>query len=664
MVDFYERVLSVLRADPRFFAEDGTFLRNAVYEAAMQMDAGLLRLLLGDAELSRRFFTEVDGIRIFDKMKFAWVVNNRQFLPDSYTRFKNKIGLGEENGELLSASGNVELVFPYKDCVLEGGQTKEEARRQEIFYNETLAPDEVDRLLEPKVLTGAKRYAAQGVQETDTWSEEDNLILKGNNLLALSSLLKRYEGKVKCIYIDPPYYFTAKKGEDTFAYNSNFKLSTWLVFMKNRLELARRLLREDGAIFVQISDDGVAELKCLMKDIFCRNGENNFINQITVRTKSPSGFASVNPGVFETAEYILAFAKNKRLWKYNPQYVKSEYDSNYKWLVTNPEADPSHWNIVDLFAYVAQQQGYESRKEAVKALGEAAFLNLVERCALDHAEAVFRATAIDNSAGQEIVQAREQSREERDRIFTVERDGHYRVFILNGAEMAFYSRKVREIDGERVPSTQLTNIWTDTPYEGIAREGGVQLKGGKKPEKLLRRILEMATVPGDLVLDFYMGSGTTCAVAHKLGRRYIGVEQLDGQLEKALNRLPAVIAGEQTGISKAVGWKGGGSFVCCELAKLNQAAVEAIAAARDKEELAQIRQRILDSGYVSYQVDPAMLNQEAASYEELTLAQKKQFLMEILDKNLLYVNACDLDDTEFGVCDADKRFTRSFYGEE
>lgn len=552
MVDFYERVLSVLQSDPRFFAEDGTFLRNAVYEAAMQMDADLLRRLLGDEELSRRFFAEVDGIRIFDKMKFAWVINNRQFLPDSYTRFKNKIGLGEENGELLSASGNVELVFPYKDCVLEGGQTKEEARR---------------------------------------------------------------------------------------------------------------LLRKDGAIFVQISDDGVAELKCLMKDIFCRNGENNFINQITVKTKSPSGFASVNPGVFETAEYILAFAKNKRLWKYHPQYVKSEYDSNYKWLVTNPDANPSDWNIVDLFAYVAQQQGYASRKEAVKALGEAAFLNLVERCALDHAESVFRTTAIDNSAGQEIVQAREQSREERDRIFTVERDGHYRVFILNGAEMAFYSRKVREIDGERVPSTQLTNIWTDTPYEGIAKEGGVQLKGGKKPEKLVRRILEMATAPGDLVLDFYMGSGTTCAVAHKLGRRYIGVEQLDGQLEKALTRLPAVIAGEQTGISKALGWKGGGSFVCCELAKLNQAAVEAIEAARDKAALAEIRQQILDSGYVSYQVDPAMVNQEAACYEDLSLAQQKQFLMEILDKNLLYVNACDLDDAEFAVSDADKRFTRSFYGE-
>lgn len=160
-----------------------------------------------------------------------------------------------------------------------------------------------------------------------------------------------------------------------------------------------------------------------------------------------------------------------------------------------------------------------------------------------------------------------------------------------------------------------------------------------------------------------MGSGTTCAVAHKLGRRYIGVEQLDGQMDKALARLPAVIAGDRSGISKALGWKGGGSFVYCELAKLNQAAVEAVEAAQNQTELEEIRKRILASGYVSYRVDPAALDREAASYEALSLADQKRFLVEILDKNLLYVNACDLDDAEFAVSDADKRFTRSFYGE-
>ena len=162
MENFFDAVLNVLKQDERFFAEDGTFLRNAVYEAAMQMDENLIRLLISNEDTKSRFFKEVDGVLVFDKVGFAWVINNREFLPDSYTRFKNKIGLVDENGEMISTSGKVELVFPYKDCVLEGGQTKEDQKRSEIFYNETLAQDEVDRLLEPKVLTGAKKYSYDG----------------------------------------------------------------------------------------------------------------------------------------------------------------------------------------------------------------------------------------------------------------------------------------------------------------------------------------------------------------------------------------------------------------------------------------------------------------------------------------------------------------------
>lgn len=165
MAKFYEILLTVLKSDERFVAEDGTFLRNAVYEAAMKMDQGLIRLLLSNEDTSARFFADVDGVKVFDKMGFAWVINNRQFLPDSYTRFKNKIGLVDESEQMLATSGEVELVFPYKDCVLEGGQTREDQKRQEIFYNETLAPDEVDRLLYPKVFSGAKRYTKDGTEE-------------------------------------------------------------------------------------------------------------------------------------------------------------------------------------------------------------------------------------------------------------------------------------------------------------------------------------------------------------------------------------------------------------------------------------------------------------------------------------------------------------------
>ena len=224
MANFYETVLTVLKQDKRFFAEDGTFLRNSVYEAAMKMDAGLIHILLSNDETCSRFFTDVDGVKVFDKAGFAWVINNRQFLPDSYTRFKNRIGLADENGDLISSSGRVELVFPYKDCVLEGGQTKEDQRRQEVFYNGSLAKDEVDRLLYPKVFASAIKYSADGKQPVTECCENDNLIIRGNNLLSLASILRRFEGRVKCIYIDPPY----NTGDDGFGYNDHFNHSTLL----------------------------------------------------------------------------------------------------------------------------------------------------------------------------------------------------------------------------------------------------------------------------------------------------------------------------------------------------------------------------------------------------------------------------------------------------
>lgn len=266
MANFYEIVLTVLKSDERFVAEDGTFLRNAVYEAAMKMDQGLIRLLLSNEDTSARFFADVDGVKVFDKMGFAWVINNRQFLPDSYTRFKNKIGLVDGSEQMLATSGEVELVFPYKDCVLEGGQTREDQKRQEIFYNETLAPDEVDCLLYPKVFSGAKRYTKDGTEEINQFSESDNLIIKGNNLLVISSLLKRYEGRVKCVYIDPPYNPTSNA--NTFAYNNSFNRSTWLVFMKTRLQMAKRFLTSDGVLIVAIDKNEQPRLQILIEEIF------------------------------------------------------------------------------------------------------------------------------------------------------------------------------------------------------------------------------------------------------------------------------------------------------------------------------------------------------------------------------------------------------------
>ena len=473
MKNIFEIVEEILLSADKYQSEDNNLLKAKVYSDVMMMDEELLSLLLSNERIKDEFFTKVKDTLVFDKQKFAWLIESKEFLPDSYTRYSNKIGL-TSNGNFISQKNDVVLDFPYKDCYLQGGQDKEDQKREEIFYHETIASDEVTRMLAPKVFTNAKRYTKEGVEENIEFKDDDNLIIKGNNLVALSSLLKRYEGKVKLIYIDPPYYFHTNKKEDTFAYNSNFKLSTWLVFMKNRLSIAKKLLSDDGAIFVQISDDGVGELHTLMKEIF-NDSENNFLNKITVRTKSPSGFASVNAGVFETAEYIISFAKNKKKWTYNIQYTASLYDTNYKWIIQNKEEDHSKWKIEDINIIVANQHGFDSVRNARSKLGREVFNNLVGQYALENADNVFRLTAIGNDAGQKVVEAREKSKENRDIVFEVQREGQYTVYVYNGNEIAFYSKKVREIDGVLTPSMQLTKIWSDTPYEGISSEGGVNL---------------------------------------------------------------------------------------------------------------------------------------------------------------------------------------------
>ena len=662
----------VLRMDSRFCTEDGHLLKNNVIEAALALDPKLLHYLLADEKLKKQFFSEVDGLLVFDKVKFQRFVMNKQFLPDSYTAFKNKVGLTNEQGEFLSESREVVLSWPYKDCMLEGGQTKEDAKRQEIFWNETLAPDEINRLTEPKALCHFRRYDSKGEHEATELSPDDNLIIKGNNLLALYSLRERFRNSVKLIYIDPPYYFSANKGEDTFLYNSNFKLSTWLTFMRNRLEIARDLLSDDGAIFVQISDDGVGELHCLLKQVF-NVGENNFINKITVKTKSPSGFASVNPGVFETAEYILAFAKHKRLWKYNQQFVKSDYDDNYKWFIIDKSKIIEDWEIVDVFEYVAKLNGFKDKKEAIQQLGIEMLKSKVAIFALQHSEQIFRYTAIGKNAGQDVVTLQKKSKETPKSIYKLERENHYDVYIQNGQELAFYSKKIRLVDGENVPSMQLSNIWNDVPYEGIAKEGDVTLKGGKKPEKLIKRIIEMATNQNDVVLDFHLGSGTTAAVAMKLNRRFIGIEQLNYLENDSVVRLQNVIKGDPTGISKSVGWNPQNpglldgdkyehnSFVYCELAQANQQLVEEIMAATEPFKLQEMWERLQEKGFLSYKVSPKMFDEGAETFKDLSLDDQKRFLIECLDKNMLYIPFADIDDTHFTLTENDKLLTRQFY---
>lgn len=319
MKNIFEQLTDLLKKDERLVSQDGVLLKNQAQELARKNDPALLKLLLSDKTIKQHFFFEVEKTLIFDKEKFVRFVSNKQFLPDSYTAFKNKIGL-TTGDEYISESKEVVLAWPYKDCVLEGGMTKEDQKRDEIFYNETLAPDDINRLLDAKVFTNFKRIDKKGEHKLDGFKRDekgtikDNLIIKGNNLLALASLKKEFAGKVKLIYIDPPF----NTGGDSFNYNDRFNHSSWLVFMKNRLELAKQLLSDDGNIFIHIDINEDHYLKVLCDDVFDRE---NFVEEIIWSYGSPSGGRAAGAKPVNIHDYILHYAKNYSNRKQNKLYI-------------------------------------------------------------------------------------------------------------------------------------------------------------------------------------------------------------------------------------------------------------------------------------------------------------------------------------------------------
>ncbi len=660
-----KEIKQVLSKFPEYWDSD-TLLKSRVSEDLRDYKPELITDLLSNEKIKEQFEVIISGTSIFKIEEFIQLLTYKDFWADSYTKYSNKIGL-TANGKYLDYNSDVVLDFPFKDCFLEGGMTKEEVGKQEVYYNKVIARDEVDTLLSPKVLTNTKKYTKHNEEPVTEITDTDNLVIKGNNLLALYSLKERYAGKVKCIYIDPPYYFNKTKKEDTFLYNSNFKLSTWLTFMKNRLEIAYDLLSEEGSIFIQISEDGVSELQILLNNIF---GKENFISKISIRTKSPSGFQSVNPGVFQTAEYILTYAKVKSKWDYNNQYIEIDYDSNYKWLVKNKDENYKNWKIVPLKEFYIESQGVEF-SESKKQIDDTHFEKMLAQFALDNSGSVFQSVAIGNKASKIIKETRDISKKDPESIFKVEREGQYDVYIKNGRELAFYEKIVRYVNNKKVPTMQLSNIWTDIAYQGISKEGGVSLKGGKKPERLIKRILEMGTNENDLVLDFFMGSATTQAVAMKMNRQFIGVEQLNYINELSIPRLKNTLEGEQGGISKDVNWKGGGSFIYTELMDLNNQFVKQIQEAKKPSELLKILEVIKKYADLNYLVElekltnePIVIDEgtkETFSFDKLSLEKRRELLIDIMDINQLYVNYSEIEDDMYHVSEEDKAFNNSFY---
>lgn len=679
MENLLNNLKNLLKKDKRLVSE-GELLKNKIIELALKLDKDLIKLLLSDKKMKEVFFVDVDGVLIFDKDKFIRFVSNKQFLPDSYTAFKNKIGL-TEGDEFISEKKEVVLSWPYKDCVLEGGMTKEDQKRDEIFWNETLAPDEITRLLDPKVFTNAKRIDKNGEHKFDGFRVDekgdikDNLIIKGNNLLVLHSLKKRFAGKVKLIYIDPPYYFKETKQGDTFLYNSNFKLSSWLTFMKDRLQIAHKLLDKAGVIFVEMNDEGIGVLKILLDEIF---GIENFLNIVSIKTGE--SLRAIGGGeaskLRKKAEFIILYAKNKASFVPNPIYQLTPLEE----IIELKEMEGKDFEYKDIlisegvrtpFSSFKDGQGNEITIFKHKNFKVETLKNFMARNKIKNEieiykkfpDKVFRLALSESSILKKV---QEKIDNEFYSIEYIPRSGKFkgeivRRFFYKRNEVIFLSSIIEIVNDSIFRKEKLSNLWTDISWQGIMKEGGVSLKYGKKPEKLLQRIIEFSTNQGDIVLDFFMGTGTTCAVAHKMGRQYIGVEQLDYGENSAVVRLKNVINGDQTGISKAVGWKGGGDFVYLELMKWNENFADEIKKAKTKEELKKLWERMKEKAFLSYKVDVKAIDEHAKDFEDLSIDDQKRFLYECLDKNHLYVNYSEIDDEEYGVSEEDKKLNREFY---
>lgn len=619
MQNLLEDLKKSLSPDASLFEGDD-LLKNVVIERALRMDPALIGMLAGSESLRAHFFAEAAGILVFDKVAFQRFVSNKAFLPDSYTAFKNRIGL-IHGDDYLKQSQNVVLAWPFKDCVLEGGMTREDRGRQEVFWNETLAPDDISRLFEPKVLSHFERWDAEAVaagtaKAVDAISLEDNLLIKGNNLLALHTLKSRYAGRVKLVYIDPPY----NTGNDGFRYNDRFNHASWLTFMRNRLEVAKHLLSRDGAIFVNLDDGEAHYCKVLMDEVF---GRDNFVANLIWQKK----YAPQNDAKYfsDDHDHILVYAKNRGNWSVNLLPRSDEARGRY----ANPDNDPrGDWKASDL-----------TRPE--------------------HRDRDFYPLVTPGGKSVTPASGRSWSRP-REEIERLQADNRL-WFGQNGNAIPSLKRFINEVQEGAVPQTLLQ--YKDV---GHTQEAAKELKLldlgvpflTPKPERLLQRIIHIATNSGDLVLDFFVGSGTTAAVAHKMGRRFIGIEQMDYIDTLTTTRLKKVVEGEQGGISKAVEWTGGGSFVSATLLTWNERIVSRIQEAKEIETLSKLRDEMLENGYLRHDLNREEL--AAIVLSELSLEDAQVLLIGCLDLNHLYVNIGDMADPTYGVSDEDQRLNRAF----
>lgn len=622
---------------------DGIINKNQVIRDLDQYDAELVVEILTNEELKKRFTLNVAGATIIKVNDFIEVFEQDEYWQDSYTKYSKKIGL-TINGKFLDETSEVVLDFPYKDTVLKASMSKEdidELISEEPFLNEMIAQDEIDTLLDKKVLANAKRYTKDNIEDTSFFSE-DNLIIKGNNLLALHTIKEQYLSKVKLIYLDPPY----NTGKDSFIYNDKFNHSTWLTFIKNRLDIAKELLSDEGIIFVHLDKNEVHYLAVLMDEIF---GRKNYVETITIvnnpRGRDYGGIANVN-------EFILVYKKSEE----------------------------SELNLIEdsskQFKYKDGLGGFDilELRNRNSAFHKGNRPNLHYAIYIDpnsEDENGFYSISIKKDEKHVVELFPRQSR---NGVELVWRWG--KPLLAENANINAVAKKNSDgtyslMQKYRKNQTMARSLWQGTAYNSFEKGtnhlkdifNGEKVFSFPKPESTLKTVIEIGSNEGDLILDFFMGSGTTASAAMKMNRRFIGIEQMDYINTVSVPRLQKVIEGEQGGISKEVNWQGGGSFVYAELMEKNTGFIKEIINAQNMIELQVIFKRMMETADFDFRVNLTEIQKD--DLWQQSLDDQKRILIKVIDKNQLYYNYSEIDDENVRdlISDNDYAFNKSFYAD-
>lgn len=643
----FEILAKQLKKEPNFVTDNGELKKWVVLNKAQNFDEELIGLLLNNAELKDKFFVDVKGTMVFNQNLFVQFLEQKNYLNDSYTQYKNKVGLTID-GKYLKQRNEVALVWPFKDCILEGGQSREEDKREEIFFNEILAQDEITQLLEPKVLTNAKRIDKNGEKPLDQFDRNengtitDNLIIKGNNLLALHTLKEEFAGKVKLIYIDPPYYFSkTSKNVDSFTYNSSFKLSTWLVFLRNRLVEAKQMLSDKGVIFISIDDGGQAHLKLVLDEIF---GTENFIaNLPTIMNLKGNNDEFAFAG---THEYTLVYAKNKA------KSIFYEFPVDAEEMLKDWEED---------------EIGYFKKGANLKATGANAPRekrpNLYYPIFIDENKNVYVTDDDKKRNKNDVVLLpitdgvqmswRWQKKKVRNEPYNI---------IVSGENGGYSIYKKQRPELGELPSKKPKTIFYKPGYSSgngtaqIKELFGEKVFSNPKPLELIKDFVLIGSAKDDIVLDFHAGSGTTAHAVLQLNREDGGERQFI--ICEQMDYVETVTAKR---IEKVTQKNNSGDFVYLELKKYNQIFIEKIEASKDTEALLQIWEQMKAKSFLNYNVDIKKQDKHLEDFKALSLAEQKQHLCELLDKNQLYVNLSSLNDADFACTKEEKKVTKDFY---